>query len=155
MPTRFSYVPVAQASFGLSAAEILLADDKDLNEYVGLKKLAPFRKQRGTWDAKRGERLREFKNKISGRLGEADASGIAAEHHHRLVDSERKTKKRKGRKERMREKATEEAEVAEMVAIDSPRQSNKRTEDEEAPSEPVKKKRRRQKKAENRNKGAE
>ena len=155
MPTRFSYVPVAQASFGLSASEILLADDKDLNEYVGLKKLAPFRKQRGTWDAKRGERLREFKNKISGRLGEADASGIAAEHHHRLVDSERKTKKRKGRKERMREKATEEAEVAEMVAIDSPRQSNKRTENEEAPSEPVKKKRRRQKKAENRNKGAE
>ena len=157
MPTRFNYVPVAQASFGLSASEILLADDKDLNEYVGLKKLAPFRKQRGTWDAKRGERLREFKNKISGRLGEADASGIAAEHHHRLVDSEHKTKKRKGRKERMREKATEEAEVAEMIAIDSPRQGNKRTEEarEEAPSEPVKKKRRRQKKAENPNKGAE
>jgi protein KRI1 len=159
MPTRFGYVPVAQASFGLSASEILLADDKDLNEYVGLKKLAPFRKQRGIWDAKRGERLREFKNKISGRLGEADASGIAAEHHHQLVDGEHKAKKRKGRKERMREKAVrlEEAEVVEMVATDSRRQSNKRTEEgrEEAPSEPVRKKRRRQKKAENPNKGAE
>lgn len=160
MPTRFSYVPVAQASFGLNASEILLADDKDLNEYVGLKKLAPFRKQRGTWDAKRGERLREFKNKISGRLGEADASGIAAEQQQQLVDGEHKAKKRKGRKERMREKAVralEEAEVVDMVAMDSPRQSNERTEEsEEAPSEPVKKKRRRQKKAESSfKKGAE
>jgi protein KRI1 len=153
MPTRFRYVPVAQVSFGLSASEILLAEDKDLNEYVGLKKLAPFRKQRSTWDTKRGERLREFKNKISGRLGEADATGIAPEHD-RLVDGEHKAKKRKGKKERMREKAArapEEAEVVEMEAIDSPRQSNNRTEEEreEEFSQPVKKKRRRQKKAEN------
>ena len=152
MPTRFRYVPVAQASFGLSASEILLAEDKDLNEYVGLKKLAPFRKQRSTWDTKRGERLREFKNKISGRLGEADATGIAQEHDH-LVDGEHKAKKRKGKKERMREKAArapEDAEVVEMEAMDPPRQSNNRTEErEEESSQPVKKKRRRQKKAEN------
>jgi protein KRI1 len=157
MPTRFRYVPVANTSFGLSASEILLADDKDLNEYVGLKKLAPFRKLRDTWDARRGERLREFKNKISGRLEETDANGIATEH---LVDGEHKAKKRKGKKERMREKAarTQEEGVdvvqeVETKAADSPRQSNKRTEEQRedyvASSEPVKKKRRRQKKAEN------
>jgi protein KRI1 len=156
MPTHFRYVPVAGTSYGLSTSEILLADDKDLNEFVGLKKFAPYRKQRNNWDARRGERLREFKNKISDRLGEADAHGITTEH---LVDGEHKAKKRKGKKERMREKAErapEEAEVArkaETKATDSPGQSNKRAEEQRegatASCEPVKKKRRRQKKAEN------
>ena len=156
MPTRFRYIPVANTSFGLSASEILLADDRDLNEYVGLKKLAPFRKQRDTWDARRGERLREFKNKISGRLEGADANGIATEH---LVDSEHKAKKRKGKKERLREKAAqalEETDVVETEATDSARQGHKPTEEQRedvgeyvASSEPVKKRRRRQKKADN------
>ena len=156
MPTRFRYIPVANTSFGLSASEILLADDKDLNEYVGLKKLAPFRKQRDTWDARRGERLREFKNKISGRLEGTDTNGIATEH---LVDGEHKAKKRKGKKERLREKAAqaqEGADAAETKATDSPGQSHKPTEGQRedegehlASSEPVKKRRRRQKKADN------
>jgi hypothetical protein len=62
-------------------------------------------------------------------------------------------KKRKGKKERMREKAARAPEGAEVEATDSPRQSNKRAEEQRedaaAPSEPVKKKRRRHKKAEN------
>jgi len=160
-PTRFRYVPVGKTTYELTPAEILLADDKDLNEYVGLKKLAPYRKQRETWDAKRGERLHEFKNKVSARLRDAGADVVAAEHS---ADGERKAKKRKGKKERMREKAAqgpEEAEVGGEVktkATDSSRQSDKHTkrrhDDEEeshmgniTASEPVKKKRRRQKKA--------
>ncbi|KAI9465171.1 KRI1-like family C-terminal-domain-containing protein, partial [Lactarius psammicola] len=74
MPTRFRYNTAAKSSYGLTPTEILLADDKDLNEYVGLKKLAPYRKQRDTWDAKRGERLREFKKKLSGH-----ASGVGVD----------------------------------------------------------------------------
>jgi protein KRI1 len=146
------------------ASEILLADDKDLNEYVGLKKLAPYRKQRETWDGKRGERLREFKKKVSGRLEETGANDATMEH---LVDGEHKAKKRKGKKERMREKATRVAEGTEVVdsdevetkTTDSPRKTNKRTTEQSedvgedmgitASSEPVKKKRRRQKKSEN------
>ena len=162
MPTRFRYVPVAQTPFGLSASEILLADDKDLNEYVGLKKLAPYRKQRETWDAKRGERLREFKKKVSGRLEETGANDATMEH---LADGEHKAKKRKGKKERMREKAAQVEEGTEVVqevgtkTTDSPRESNKRAKEQSedvggdmgiiASSEPVKKKRRRQKKSEN------
>lgn len=82
------------------------------------------------------------------------------------MDGESQAKKRKGKKERMREKATrapeETADVVEEVetkATDSPRQSKKhakrRGNDEEdeyqgatTTSEPVKRKRRRQKKAE-------
>jgi protein KRI1 len=158
-PTHFRYVPVAKTAFGLASAEILLADDKDLNEYVGLKKLAPYRKQRDTWDANRHTRLREFKTKVSERLGEAGVDVLAAGH---LADGERKAKKRKGKKERTREKAAvaqEGAQGAETKAADSPRQSNehtkRRNDDEEdesvgniAESEPVKKKRRRQRRVE-------
>ena len=161
MPTHFRYVPVAETPYGLSASEILLADDKDLNEYVGLKKLAPYRKQRDTWDAKRGERLREFKKKVSGRLEETGANEATMEH---LVDGEHKAKKRKGRKERMREKIAQAAEGTEVVQeveteiTGTPKKSNERTKEQSedvgedmgttASSEPMKKKRRRQKKSE-------
>ncbi|KAH9963018.1 KRI1-like family C-terminal-domain-containing protein [Russula compacta] len=147
MPTHFRYIPVSKTTFALNPTEILLADDKDLNEYVGLKKLAPYRKLRDTWDARRGERLREFKTKVSARV-------------------EKQMTMRKGKKERMRERAArapEECEVAgevETKATDSPRRSNKhanRLHDEEegggyvsmtTGGEPMKKKRRRQKRAE-------
>ncbi|OAP60828.1 hypothetical protein AYL99_05830 [Fonsecaea erecta] len=39
----FTYRETSPKSFGLTARDILLADDKQLNEYVGLKKLASFR----------------------------------------------------------------------------------------------------------------
>ncbi len=165
MPTHFRYAPVAGTSYGLNASEILLADDKDLNEYVGLKKLAPYRKQHATWDAKRGERLREFKKKISGRLEEAGPDDATTEYP---ADGKHKTKKRKGKKERMREQAARAATEAEVMqevetkSIDSPRQSIERMKEQSEGSEdvgedmgitasiePVKKKRRRQKKSEN------
>jgi len=44
-PTRFKYTKVKPENYGLSAVEILLADDKDLNELISLKKLAPHRSE--------------------------------------------------------------------------------------------------------------
>ncbi|OMJ10334.1 Protein KRI1-like protein [Smittium culicis] len=45
LPTRFKYQSSKPVDFGLTPVEILLADDKELNEVVSLKKLAPFRPQ--------------------------------------------------------------------------------------------------------------
>lgn len=42
LPTRFKYRQVKPSMYGLSASKILAADDKDLNQFVSLKKLAPY-----------------------------------------------------------------------------------------------------------------
>lgn len=39
----FKYREVSPESFGLTTREILLADDKQLNEFIGIKKFAPYR----------------------------------------------------------------------------------------------------------------
>ena len=43
LPTRFKYRKVEGDSFGLDPVDILKAEDKDLNEFISLKKLAPYR----------------------------------------------------------------------------------------------------------------
>jgi protein KRI1 len=43
IPTRFKYIEVPKENFGMTVEEILLADDKELNQKVPLKRLAPYR----------------------------------------------------------------------------------------------------------------
>lgn len=44
--SAFNYRQTSPVSFGLSSRDILLADDRDLNKYAGLKKLASFRDEK-------------------------------------------------------------------------------------------------------------
>uniref|UniRef100_A0ACD5TGA6 Uncharacterized protein n=1 Tax=Avena sativa TaxID=4498 RepID=A0ACD5TGA6_AVESA len=43
LKTRFKYRQVQPNSYGLNTMEILQSDDRDLNQYVSIKKLAPYR----------------------------------------------------------------------------------------------------------------
>ncbi|KAK9908790.1 hypothetical protein WJX75_002962 [Coccomyxa subellipsoidea] len=47
IPTRFRYREVPAASYGLNILEVLRAPEKDLNQVVGMKKLAPYREDGG------------------------------------------------------------------------------------------------------------
>ena len=40
-----------KTAYRLTPSEILLAYDEDLSEYIGLKRLAPYHKQRDAWYA--------------------------------------------------------------------------------------------------------
>jgi protein KRI1 len=63
IPCRFKYKQVEPEDFGLNAEDVLFADDAELNKYVGLKKLAPYRHGKGNRNdvklAKKRKRLRD------------------------------------------------------------------------------------------------
>ncbi|GJJ08425.1 hypothetical protein Clacol_002641 [Clathrus columnatus] len=99
IPTRFSYTQVAPQNYELTPAEILVATDAELNEYMGLKRLAPYRKDRRNYDVQRVERLKVLKAKLKSRQQNVD-NGID-------VENEKPFRKRKGKKERQRAKASE------------------------------------------------
>ncbi|KAI0048814.1 hypothetical protein FA95DRAFT_997648 [Auriscalpium vulgare] len=96
-PTRFRYTPVAKSAYALTPAEILVADDRDLNEYMGIKKIAPYRKEKSVWDPRRATRLRELKAKLSGKGAAVQMQAEEGE--------VKPAKKRKGKKERLKAKA--------------------------------------------------
>ncbi|KAF8648547.1 hypothetical protein AX16_006251 [Volvariella volvacea WC 439] len=102
IPTRFKYVPVKSQSFGLTPAEILMATDKELNEYMSVKKYAPYRKESG-WNRNRGEKLKEFKDKVTPRMNKWGVDDKSA-----TEDGQKPKKKRKGKKERQKAKAEAE-----------------------------------------------
>ena len=97
-PTRFKYASVPKDSYGLSAVEILLADDADLNNVVGLKQLQPYRRgpKRPT---NLGKRLKRFREELDAR--------------EQPQDEERPKKKRLGKKERMKRKAAQDSTATE------------------------------------------
>lgn len=109
-----------------------MATDAELNQYVGLRQFAPYREGRH-WDTKRNDRLRELRGALETRGALVSSEAGRAQ----TADGERPTKKRKGKKERMKERAAvvedAVAEGAQEVDLD----------DEGMGEEPAKKKRKR------------
>lgn len=112
--TRFRYRETSPTTFGLTARDILLADDKQLNDFAGLKKLASFRdpvkKKKDKKHLSKKARLRQWRQETFGDpegpkggfetvLGdEADAGvGTKAEGSN-VVEGDGKRKKKRSRK---------------------------------------------------------
>lgn len=132
MPTRFRYVPVEKQTYALSAAEILMATDQELNEYMSVKKYAPYRQDKGDrsrWKKSTQEKLHELKAKVSERTGTSFHAGSGARRSGEDEQVER-VKKRKGKKERMKLKAAA-AGIEENGEVD--------VDDQDAPKPSVKK----------------
>ncbi|XP_020247867.1 protein KRI1 homolog [Asparagus officinalis] len=82
LKTRFKYKQVPANKFGLGAEEILIADDKDLNQYVSLKKLAPYREKE--WKVTYHQKLK----KSSILLGETSNDSKKSKKHEMKSDSD-------------------------------------------------------------------
>lgn len=54
LKTRFKYAKTKPNRYGLSPAELLMVDEKELNQYISLKKLAPYREEE--WKLSKGMR---------------------------------------------------------------------------------------------------
>ncbi|KAJ1306158.1 hypothetical protein OPQ81_010869 [Rhizoctonia solani] len=123
MPTHFRYARVEPSNYGLTPAEILTATDAELNTYMGLKRIATYRKDK--FDHRRPEKLKEFRKNLSTRGAydnwAADASGQAEE----------RVKKRKGKKERQKEKAKAAMEEAIKQEAEAQQEGERTKEQEE------------------------
>ena len=127
MPTRFHYIQTAPEDCGLTPAEILLATDAELNAYAGLKKIAPYRNSgksgKGkSWDPKRNERLQEFREKLRLRLGDGEGDwtigGVSNRRRAGGSEGSGEKKKRLGKKERAKMKASAGEDVGEAAQMD-------------------------------------
>lgn len=72
-PVRFKYRNVEPENFNLTTEEMLIADEKDLNAVISLKKLGPYRagalkeKDDHKWKKTKKKRLWEFRSKLKGK----------------------------------------------------------------------------------------
>jgi protein KRI1 len=105
MPTRFKYTPTEAQTYSLTPAEILMATDQELNQYMSVKKYAPYRQGQSKWDKGRGDRLKELKQKVGERMGKRGSGGGGGgtgANAEAIGGGEKK--RRKGKKERMKAK---------------------------------------------------
>ena len=111
----FRYRATSPTSFGLSARDILFADDTALNTYVGLKKMASFRdpekKRKDKKKFSKKQRLREWRRETFGSIEEPGVVASAAvsavnmekmdEAADKVLGGEKKRKKRAGKKRKL------------------------------------------------------
>ncbi|KAL8133764.1 uncharacterized protein LOC141712655 [Apium graveolens] len=84
LKTRFKYRPVNAKRYGVKTKEVLLLDDKELNQHVPLKKMAPYREKE--WKVPRSKII-NWKLKIKSLL-EVETSDSQRTHKRKYRDDE-------------------------------------------------------------------
>lgn len=147
LPTRFRYRQVKANTYGLDVQDILEADDKELNQHVSIKKLAPYRAEE--WEAPKYSVLSQKARKKQALL---DGSSSARKFSKKKSDVKKQIKKEEGV---TKEESVEPIKVVKLKhpKIESPVDEMKSTGDVEAikgqdPEAPKKSKKRRKKKKE-------
>lgn len=114
--TRFKYRQVGGQNWGLTAEDILLATDDELNAYVGLKKLAPFREREWTVsEHQQHKAVKALRRRIAARLEKeglvepAAAAAVPAAGDKAADADAPKKRKRGSRRKRAREEGDEDA----------------------------------------------
>ena len=107
-PTRFKYAKVPKEDFGMSAVEILLADDAELNQVVGLKHLQPYRRGGGK-PANLNKKLKRFREQMQAKWDQEEGAAPA----------EPPKKNRLGKKERQKLKQQQAAQDTEEAQEDA------------------------------------
>lgn len=161
LPTRFKYSRVKPSTFGLTPVEILLADDKDLNEFVSLKKFATYRapeeQMHDIQKYSKKNRVQMFRHKLKTQIKDQELDKkwdpirlrkkIVEERDRKLAEDEKKRnggesvssagaeekkkKKKKSSKDKKR-KAEDEDDVAADGAVEKKSKKVKASEDEPA-----------------------
>ncbi|KAF9974529.1 KRRI-Interacting protein 1 [Actinomortierella ambigua] len=125
-PTRFKYSKVKPTAYGLTPVEILLADDKDLNEYVSLKKFAPYRRpedeERDIQRISKKKRLQQFRHKLKSQLSKEPVDKLWDPARYRRRELEKKRQQ-----EEQAHKASEEDEKSKSE--ESKKLKNKKKQD--------------------------
>lgn len=102
---KFRYREVSPESYGLSVREIFTADDADLNQYIGLKKFAPYRpkdlRDKDKRKVTKSKRLKEWRKTVfNNEEGLVDDGGISipVKNKRHSKHDHRKNKKQKSKK---------------------------------------------------------
>ncbi|GAN09495.1 kri1 [Mucor ambiguus] len=107
--TRFKYAKTTPQDYGLTAEEILLADDAELNKYIGMKSLAPYRPERKkARDESVFEKNQKKKKKQLAKHIKAAAKQIEKEQK-KLAKKEAKLHKSSKKQKRARDESSEES----------------------------------------------
>ena len=96
-PVRFHYTKVKPQGFGLSVEDIMQADDKDLRQFVSMKKLAPYRDH--DWRVSK-DKVGKFKAMLQKKL--------------KREEEEEKLSRKEQKKNRKKEKKEMEKKMKEM-----------------------------------------
>ncbi|KAI9261547.1 KRI1-like family C-terminal-domain-containing protein [Phascolomyces articulosus] len=113
LPTRYKYRKTEREDYGLTAEEILLADDTELNKYVGMKMLAPYRNQikheheMKFFNRSRRNKYQDFSKHVNEKLKLVDPEGSSKSD--KKYSKEQGTEAKKMRKRRGKKKKKTEA----------------------------------------------